>query len=202
MVRTAQQTPAQGRQLLLDVARRLFLERGFANVSIQQIAEEAKMTKGAPYYHFANKDDLFIQVSLEIIGDLKQTLADALEQESPFQDRLEQAVADVLRSCSGDITNWYADLLRMIDKKQFTESLVQAQGSTEFHHIFLPTFEAAVERGEIRRVPAEVAAHVFFLLLKSALDDFHHDVLLYGEVKRDVDVFAKQLIDIFLHGVA
>jgi hypothetical protein len=27
-------------------------------------------------------------------------------------------------------------------------------------------------------------------------------VLLYGEVKRDTDVFAKQLIDIFLHGVA
>jgi AcrR family transcriptional regulator len=202
MERTAQQTPAQGRQLLLDVAKRLFLERGYANVSIQQIAEEAKMTKGAPYYHFASKDDLFIHVSLEVIGDLKQTLADALEQDGPFQGRLEQAVVDVLGSISGDITNWYADLLRMIDKKQFTESLVQAQGSTEFHHIFLSTFEAAVERGEIRRVPAEVAALVFFLLLKSALDDCHHDLVLYGEVKRDIDAFAKQVVDIFLHGVA
>jgi AcrR family transcriptional regulator len=202
MVRAAQQTPAQGRQLLLDVARRLFLERGYANVSIQQIAEEANMTKGAPYYHFASKDDLFIHVSLEIIGDLKQTLDEALAREGPFQERLEQAMTDVLNSVSGDITNWYADLLRMIDKKHFTESLMQAQGSTEFHHIFLPAFEAAVERGEIQRVPAEVAAHVFFLLLKSALDDFHHDLLLYGELKRDVSAFAKQLTDIFFHGVA
>jgi AcrR family transcriptional regulator len=48
------------RQLLLDAAERLFVERGFHATSIEDIVEAAGFTRGALYSNFADKDDLFL----------------------------------------------------------------------------------------------------------------------------------------------
>lgn len=44
---------------LLAAAERLFLEQGVAHTSLEQIARAAGVTRGALYWHFANKADLF-----------------------------------------------------------------------------------------------------------------------------------------------
>lgn len=47
------------RQKLLDTAEILFSERGVSNTSLADIASAAGMTRGAIYWHFKNKIDLF-----------------------------------------------------------------------------------------------------------------------------------------------
>ena len=47
---------------LLDVARRSFGEHGYAGVSLEGIAADAGMTKGAVYHHFGSKGALFEEV--------------------------------------------------------------------------------------------------------------------------------------------
>ena len=47
------------RARLLDVARSLFVERGFHETSTPEIAMEAKVTRGALYHHFEDKLALF-----------------------------------------------------------------------------------------------------------------------------------------------
>ncbi|MDO5377890.1 MAG: helix-turn-helix domain-containing protein [Clostridia bacterium] len=47
---------------LLSVADRLFVTYGFQSVSINDICREAGLTKGAFYYHFSSKDDLYRQL--------------------------------------------------------------------------------------------------------------------------------------------
>lgn len=47
------------RQRLLSAARNLFFQYGFADVSVNDICTEADMTKGAFYYHFKSKEDIF-----------------------------------------------------------------------------------------------------------------------------------------------
>ncbi|MGH3736154.1 MAG: TetR/AcrR family transcriptional regulator [Micromonosporaceae bacterium] len=47
---------------LIEVATRLFAERGYDNVSIEDIATEAGMAKGLLYYYFANKRALYVQI--------------------------------------------------------------------------------------------------------------------------------------------
>lgn len=46
------------RHRILEAAGAVFLEQGFAGGSLQQIADAAGMTRGAIYWHFANKQDL------------------------------------------------------------------------------------------------------------------------------------------------
>ena len=47
---------------ILDAARALFASHGYAEVSVDQIAERAGYAKGAFYHHFSSKQALFEQV--------------------------------------------------------------------------------------------------------------------------------------------
>jgi AcrR family transcriptional regulator len=54
-----EQYAEQTRQAVLDAAATAFAERGFATTSIADIAESARVTKGAVYHHFPDKRTLF-----------------------------------------------------------------------------------------------------------------------------------------------
>lgn len=60
----APKTPkaARTRGRLVDIAGRLFIERGYSAVSIRDIAEAAGLTKGAVYGHFRSKGQLLVEV--------------------------------------------------------------------------------------------------------------------------------------------
>ncbi|EGG36622.1 TetR/AcrR family transcriptional regulator [Paenibacillus sp. HGF5] len=53
-------------QLLLKVARAQFTEKGYAHAALEEIADEANVTRGALYHHFKNKQGLFLAV-LELV---------------------------------------------------------------------------------------------------------------------------------------
>lgn len=50
------------RRRLLDLAAGLFIEHGYAGVSIRDIATAAQLTNGAVYGHFRSKGQLFVEV--------------------------------------------------------------------------------------------------------------------------------------------
>jgi AcrR family transcriptional regulator len=49
-------------EALLDSAAACFFEAGFANTSLDHVAQRARVTKGAIYHHFTSKRDLFMAV--------------------------------------------------------------------------------------------------------------------------------------------
>jgi AcrR family transcriptional regulator len=57
--REARSEGRDGREELLRAAAQVFAERGFQAASVDEIAERAGFSKGALYWHFQSKDDLF-----------------------------------------------------------------------------------------------------------------------------------------------
>ena len=49
-----------GRDTILDTSAKLFSQQGYTGVSIRDIAQACGMTNAALYYHFKNKEDLFL----------------------------------------------------------------------------------------------------------------------------------------------
>lgn len=54
------------REQILDVALRLFSTKGYEATSIREISEELGLTKAALYYHFKNKEDIFMALHLRL----------------------------------------------------------------------------------------------------------------------------------------
>ena len=48
------------RQAILAAAERVFFKKGVANSSLDEVAAAAGVTRGAIYWHFSSKTDLFI----------------------------------------------------------------------------------------------------------------------------------------------
>ncbi|MFL5824554.1 MAG: TetR/AcrR family transcriptional regulator [Solirubrobacteraceae bacterium] len=53
---------AQTRRELLDAAARVFVKRGFAGSSVEEISAEAGYTRGAFYSNFRSKNELFVEL--------------------------------------------------------------------------------------------------------------------------------------------
>ncbi|MEA1065783.1 multidrug efflux transporter transcriptional repressor AcrR [Erwinia sp. HR93] len=74
MARKTKQQAQETRQHILNVALRLFSEQGVSATSLENIAKAAGVTRGAIYWHFRNKSDLFNEIwalSESNIGDLE-----------------------------------------------------------------------------------------------------------------------------------
>lgn len=62
---------------ILDVAFRLFMEKGYEHTSIQDIINHlGGLSKGAIYHHFKSKEDILVAVTDRITAESNQMLAD------------------------------------------------------------------------------------------------------------------------------
>ena len=68
--------PEETVHLILDVAFRLFIEKGYENTSIQDIIEHlGGLSKGAIYHHFKSKEDILIAVTDKMTSESNRMLA-------------------------------------------------------------------------------------------------------------------------------
>jgi AcrR family transcriptional regulator len=57
-----QERARRTRALILNAAAETFAEEGYSSVTLQDVADRAKLTKGAVYFHFGNKEALALAV--------------------------------------------------------------------------------------------------------------------------------------------
>ncbi|MGH8012958.1 MAG: TetR/AcrR family transcriptional regulator [Candidatus Binataceae bacterium] len=78
VVKSRKQKNAEAtRKALLRVSRKLFAERGYANTFTEDVVKRARVTRGALYHHFRDKQDLFKAVFHEEEQKLALKIAQA-----------------------------------------------------------------------------------------------------------------------------
>jgi len=78
--------PEKRREQLLASARKLFVKKGFRATTTDEIARKAGLTKGALYYHFSSKEDIFLELIKSIVDRNQATLdAELTGRVSPVQ---------------------------------------------------------------------------------------------------------------------
>jgi hypothetical protein len=73
------------REALLGAARDLFGARGYSETSLDAIAATAGVTKGALYYHFSGKEELFQLVFEQVMRELSSQLRLVLRDPDPWK---------------------------------------------------------------------------------------------------------------------
>jgi AcrR family transcriptional regulator len=73
--RTQAERSEATRDALIEAARPLFAQHGYAAVGTEQIVQAAGLTRGALYHHFGGKRELFAAVYERVEADLAQRIA-------------------------------------------------------------------------------------------------------------------------------
>lgn len=75
MVRRTRDEALETRNRILDAAERVFSARGVSRTSLQDIAEAAGVTRGAIYWHFRDKSDLFAAMVARVTLPMENMVA-------------------------------------------------------------------------------------------------------------------------------
>ncbi len=89
----------QTQERLIQVARSLFAERGFAATGTEELCERAGMTRGALYHQYADKKDLFRAVFETVEQDLGQKIAIAAATATDPWEQLRLGMRAFLATC-------------------------------------------------------------------------------------------------------
>ncbi|MCU0493250.1 MAG: TetR/AcrR family transcriptional regulator [Chloroflexaceae bacterium] len=182
------------RERVLNAAERLFSERGYAAVTMRDIATTLGIRQASLYHHVpGGKEQLFIEVTERSFARHAAGLRSALEQ----------APAD-LREQLRAAAQW---LLSQppVDMARFFRSDVLAIGAEHEHRLvkvvygalIMPIeelFEAAYQRGEIRLVDKKVSAILFLAAIESL-----HDIGRYSATPKPA--LGVDTVDLFLDGL-
>ena len=79
MVRKTKEEAQETRNAILDAAERVFQEHGVSRTSLAEIAVAAGVTRGAIYWHFRNKADLFDAMIERVFDPLEAKLAEVMD---------------------------------------------------------------------------------------------------------------------------
>ena len=88
MVRRTKEEALATRASILDAAERLFQARGVSATSLHDIAQAAGVTRGAVYWHFKDKLDVFDAMLDRVVLPMHATAAGHLEGSGPALPRL------------------------------------------------------------------------------------------------------------------
>jgi AcrR family transcriptional regulator len=91
----ARMTSAERREQLIEVARKLFAERGLDATSIEEIAARAEVSKPVVYEHFGGKEGIYAVVVDREVRQLLEMMRGALTAGQP-RELLEQAAFALL----------------------------------------------------------------------------------------------------------
>ncbi len=83
MARRTKEEAQQTRCHIMSTALDLFCSQGLAKTSLTDIARAADLTRGAIYWHFKNKDELFISLWQELCSPLAHQLDACLNPDEP-----------------------------------------------------------------------------------------------------------------------
>ncbi len=143
----------QRRMQILDAALAVFLEHGFGNTTIEQLAQAARVSKRTIYSYFGDKAAVFTE--------MVQRLAKGVSTDPPAGDTLETLSTRIVRRLhSAELIGLHQ--LVIAESSRFPELAVTLHSNGDQRHIARLAEHLASERGD-EAVP--LAAPLFTLLL-------------------------------------
>jgi AcrR family transcriptional regulator len=184
-----------GRVRILQVARAAFVERGYAAVSMQEIASAAGLTKAAIYYHFRDKQELFEAIVMAEMERLHQGVAEQLAAGPPLRSQLERVTAFALGVARGDRTRLIEDAHRYCVKERMLA--LKEQIATPYS-LLRDALAAAQARGEIGECDLDLVLALFISMIEGQIKGLDIGVV----IDLPPDELARSIVGVLLDGIA
>lgn len=187
MARRTKEEALATRNRLLDAAELLFQSQGVSRTSLQQIAEQAGATRGAIYWHFEDKADLFnaMMERVKLPLEAEARLADQ-PGKNPL-DVIEAAMANALRQVTTDpqVRRVFEVATHKVEYAGETAPLQRRH--LESRNACVADFEKALRQaargaGVKLAMPAPMAAHGLHALISGLIQNWLLDTEAFALV--------------------
>jgi TetR/AcrR family acrAB operon transcriptional repressor len=202
MARRTKEEAQETRNRILDTAEEVFREQGVTSTSLADIADAAGVTRGAIYWHFRNKGDLFTAMVDRVTLPMEEMIRQAADAstEDPLSS-LRACCVHVLRQTAEDLRcrRVFEILARKCEYVEELHSLSQRvlQCRAEGLEMMERALRNAIGRGQL---PRHVNARRGALGLHAYVDGLIYDWLLdpsFFALGRE----AEALMDLYLDGL-
>jgi AcrR family transcriptional regulator len=184
------------RTLILKAARRLFMQRGFADVAVGEVASAAGVTKPTLYYHFGDKEGLYADVLCDLMREIGGYIRSVTEADATARQRLEDLAAGYFQ---------YADATMEPMLRDATELLGESHGrrvrEAYEREMLAPIAELmrdGMRLGEVAEGNADFLVRAWFGLLDAFTAQGGHSARTPDEHRQ----VAVQVAQFFLGGAA
>lgn len=154
---------------ILDVAGRLFAQKGYDSTSTNDILEEIGIARGTLYYHFKSKEDILDAMIDRMMGQmLMQAKAVAGQNEVPVQRRLTMIIQALqIRGGPGD------EIMEQIHKPQnaLMHQKIQNRLLTELNPLLTGLIEEGIAQGICQTDYPEEVVEMTLLYANTVFDD-------------------------------
>ncbi len=120
------------RRYLYNCSVQLFREKGYDQVSVDEIVKKAGVAKGTFYIYFKKKSDIILEM-LRQYDDYYDRIMSSLDDDLPVEKRLEEIVRGACRF-TGDVIG--LDLIRVLYTKQISSGDSQSRLLNEDRALF------------------------------------------------------------------
>ncbi len=102
-MKVSREQAAENRERIVQVAAKLFRERGFDGIGVADLMKAAGLTHGGFYGHFASKEDLAAEASGRALEETLQSWSAAIEKtpEEAFQKIINRYLSEGHRDAPG-----------------------------------------------------------------------------------------------------
>lgn len=151
---------------ILDVAMRLFVERGYEQTSMQNIIDElGGLTKGAVYHHFSSKEEIFFAAMDRVMAPGVERLRKIRDAEGMTGREKIQAMFD--NGARGVDSAFFSQTDPELDPMRNPRMLATEYRdlfAVSAHELMMPVIEQGVEDGTIQtEYPRELAEAIALL---------------------------------------
>jgi TetR/AcrR family transcriptional repressor of mexJK operon len=161
----ANQQDASVKELILRTASKLFMEFGYDQISLEQIAQSSGVTKASVYYYYANKANLFTAAIIQMMTNITRYTLMIIERKESLRQRLTLVAEAYLYSSNSSHVNFESLM------KEATSSLSEDQldsmrkAEMMIHLEMAKAFQAAMDEGEIAHGNVMLLSYAFSALM-------------------------------------
>lgn len=152
-------------QKIIEAAQQLFVEKGFVETSMSDIAQTVGINRSVLHYYFRTKDKMFQAVFSNIVASVIPKVQDILMQDVPFIKRLELILDEYIKKF---IESPY--LVKFIlgeiqrDVNHLISSAKELQLDNCFHILYKYLYDE-MQEGKLKSVPMPFVFFTFYGLL-------------------------------------
>ena len=156
-----QQTTSEStRERILDAALDIFSNKGYHDTRLDEIVQESRTSKGSIYFHFPNKEKLFIALVDQFADLLERRVNEAIQKEAEGMKRVQAALESVLNTFGKYRRPAKLLLVQAVGLGNVFEKK-RLEINDRFAHLIQTYLDEAVKLGEIEPADTPVIAHAW-----------------------------------------